>query len=100
VVLVKIDPSRVGRDLLYLQSFDVTIETGAASWFADIGPATAEPRSGFATPPGTPRIELREIPPTSPPTRRGIRVPTAPRPAGAPPARRCVADSSGELACY
>lgn len=107
VVLVKVDPARVGRDLLYLQSFDVTIETGAASWFADISPATAEPRpataeprSAFATPPGAPRIELREIPPASPPTRRGIRVPTAPRPAGAPAARRCVTDSSGELACY
>jgi len=109
VVLVKVDPARVGRDLVYLQSFDVTIETGAASWFADLGPATAEPRDAPAavapvaaavTPP---RIELRDIPRATPVGRRGIRVPTAPRPVGAPPppARsRCVADASGEIACY
>ena len=126
VVLVRVDPARVGRDLMYLQSFDVTIETGAASWFADVGPATAEPRPLPAAPaplsapvssapmvaprieravpapaPGTaPRIELRDIPAVTPPTRRGLRVPTAPRPAGVRPARRCVSDASGELACY
>lgn len=123
VVLVRVDPARVGRDLVYLQSFDVTIETGAASWFADVGPATAEPRPqpaasapATAAPmvaprverrdvpapaPGTaPRIELRDIPAVTPATRRGLRVPTAPRPAGTPPARRCVSDASGELACY
>lgn len=108
VVLVTVDPARIGRDLIYLQSFDVAIETGAPSWFSDIGPATAETRSTPAAPmpsPGpmpasAPRIDLRELPSAVPGARRGIRVPTAPRAAGAPPARRCVPDRSGELACY
>lgn len=114
VVLVSVDPARVGRDLLFLQSFDATIESGAVSWFADIGPATAEPRGMPATPPPAgaplagaplstaPRIELRAIPSATPATRRGVRVPTAPRPAGTPPpaGSRCIADRSGELACY
>ena len=43
VVLLTLDPARVGRDVGYLQTFDLAIETGAPSWFADVGPATAEP---------------------------------------------------------
>jgi len=111
VVLLTLDPARVGRDAGYLQTFDLAIETGAPSWFADVGPATAEPRPAVvAAPapapmplpisPSAPRIELQRIDPPLPGPRPRVRVPTAPRPAGAPPLRRCVADASGELACY
>ncbi|WP_375272350.1 hypothetical protein [Sphingomonas sp.] len=111
VLLLTLDPARVGRDVGYLQAFDLSIETGTPSWFADVGPATAEPRPAAvaaqppAAPPpsvpsAAPRIELRRIDPPVPGTRPRFRVPTAPRPAGAAPARRCVADASGELACY
>lgn len=111
VVLLTLDPARVGRDVGYLQTFDLAIETGAPSWFADVGPATTEPRPAVATapatapapspiPPSAPRIELQRIDPPLPGPRPRVRVPTAPRPAGAPPVRRCVADASGELACY
>jgi len=109
VVLLTLDPARVGRDAGYLQTFDLAIETGTPSWFADVGPATAEPRPAVAaapapasspTPPSAPRIELQRIDPPLPGARPRVRVPTAPRPAGAPPVRRCVSDASGEIACY
>ncbi len=107
VVLLTLDPARAGRDAGYLQTFDFAIETGAPSWFADVGPATAEPRPAVAAAPmpspispSAPRIELQRIDPPLPGPRPRVRVPTAPRPAGAPPVRRCVADASGELACY
>ncbi len=109
VVLLTLDPARVSRDAGYLQSFDLVIETGAPSWFADVGPATAEPRPAVAitpapapspTSPSAPRIELQRIDPPLPGARPRVRVPTAPRPAGAPPVRRCLSDASGEIACY
>lgn len=113
VVLLALDPARVGKDAGYLQTFDLAIETGTPSWFADVGPATAElrPTAPAAPPPAraaerpaaqvaVPRIELRRIDPPLPGARPRVRVPTAPRPAGAPPVRRCVSDASGEIACY
>lgn len=122
VVLLSLDPARIGADAGYVQTFDLSIETGTSSWFADVGPATAEPRpvspaaptSAAIAPPSpsprppapapapspAPRIELQRIDPPAPGTRPRVRVPTAPRPAGSPRVRRCVTDAGGELACY
>lgn len=98
VALVKVDPARVATDGIYLHAFDLSIETGAASWFADIGPATAEPRSRDAPPRAVPR------PPVATPARasRVLRVPQAPRRVRAAPiaTRRCVGPSDAEIVCY
>lgn len=89
VVLARATPARLGAEAIYLQSFDLAIETGAASWFAD---ADGPPRPA---------------PPVAVAQRPRVRVPTAPHPAGsraAPPTRvsqgRCVADPRGAIACY
>ena len=114
VVLLSLDPARLGSDAGYVQTFDLLIETGTPSWFADVGPATAEPRPDAAPAPtaanaptaapaaaaAAPRIELRRIDPPAPGIRPRVRVPIAPRPAGSPRARRCVADAGGEMVCY
>lgn len=126
VVLLSLDPARVGADVGYVQVFDLAIETGAASWFADVGPATAKPRASLTEPAepasaaapvalaspqpspppsppppsSAPRIELGRIDPPAPGPRPRVRVPMAPRAPGAPRPRRCIPDASGELACY
>lgn len=106
VVLVKVDPARVSTDALYLQSVDLTVETGAASWFAATGPATAEPR-----PRDMPRAAARVAPadqvpdPASARRSRVITVPRAPVVPGrtvrvAPVEHRCVGSSPADMVCY
>lgn len=99
-VVVRVDRARAGADARYVQSFDVTVETGAPSWFADVGPATAEPRPDHMPPAKAP-----------PPARssRVLSVPQAPRP-GQPRARapiataavehRCIGTSGDDIVCY
>lgn len=92
-VPITLDPARAGAAALYLQSFEASVETGAASWFADVGSATAEPK-------GTPGTGY-----DAPVRPSRVRVPTAPHAGRANPPRimrehRCVADRSGELLCY
>lgn len=94
-VAVTVDPARSGAAALYLQSFEATVETGVASWFADVGAATAEPK-------GLPGTGYAAAPP---PRASRVRVPTAPHPARTGPPRtmlvhRCTPDASGELLCY
>ena len=89
VALVKVDPARVATDGIYLHAFDLAIETGAPSWFADVGPATAEPRE--------------EPAPAPRPGSRVLRVPQAPvRARAAVPVRerQCVGPNVSEIVCY
>jgi hypothetical protein len=93
VALVRVDPARVAADGIYLHAVDLSIETGRPSWFADVGPATAEPRDPAPTPAPIPR-----------PGSRVLRVPQAPvRALPAPPQpreRRCVGTDASEIVCY
>lgn len=106
VALVKVDLARVATDGIYLHAFDLSIETGQPSWFADVGPATAEPRAPV---PATP---APAVPPAAAKPRPGSRVlripqapvrarPAAPAPTPAPARRerRCVG-ADGEIVCY
>lgn len=126
-VPVTLAPARVGAAAVFVQSFTASVETGTASWFADVGTATAEPRgtpgTGYAPEPkrAAPPVPPLPAPPAASPAaaaepEAGIarpsrfRIPTAPaspaqrRARTAPPAtltvRRCTPDAGGELLCY
>jgi hypothetical protein len=104
-VPVRVDPARV-TEPAYLQAFDITVETGGASWFADVGPATAEPRPAPArrrAPLARPTLPAPVIA-AAPPPSRVLRVPQAPRRPGAPrelaaTEHRCIGGTS-DLVCY
>lgn len=122
-VPVRGDAARLGPDAAYLHRFDIIVETGGASWFSDVGPATAEPRPATAVParpkrarPPIARPGLTRPTPAPAPTRSAVRpsvrVPTAPV-AGRPRVaervarptrlaqreRRCVGGVS-DMVCY
>lgn len=79
-VPVRGDPARLGPDASFVHGFEVTVETGGASWFSDVGAATAEPR----------------------PSARRVRVPSAPVRSAAtrPDQRGCVGNPAVDLVCY
>lgn len=90
VVLARADPARLGADAIYLQSFDLAIESGTPSWFADADAPPAAAPAGVL--PSATAIAQRPR----------VRVPTAPRPLGSRRVSqgRCIADPRGAIACY
>lgn len=94
VVPVRGDVARLGRDAVYLHRFDITVETGGASWFSDLGPATAEPRPAVA--PSRPRVRV----PTAPIARRPAAPVRAPSPIVLARRERQCVGSTAEMVCY